>query len=230
MCFHSNLLEICMVKNKIKIMYAEDHKILRQSLVGMLNENEKFQVVGDAANGLEMIKLLRKQTPDIIITDIEMPEMNGFEMFKTIRREYSDIKFIFLSMHYSQLLALDMANIGVNAFLPKECGIDILEKTIIEVHENGYHFNTKVNNLIVSDYMNKMGYSNLINQLSLSARETEILKLICDGKTNKVVAEKLKITPATIDFHRQNIYKKTCSSNLAQLMKYAIKNGFVRLS
>ena len=75
-----------------------------------------------------------------------------------------------------------------------------------------------------------MGYSNLINQLSLSARETEILKLICDGKTNKVVAEKLKITPATIDFHRQNIYKKTCSSNLAQLMKYAIKNGFVRLS
>ena len=114
MCFHSNLLEICMVKNKIKIMYAEDHKILRQSLVGMLNENEKFQVVGDAANGLEMIKLLRKQTPDIIITDIEMPEMNGFEMFKTIRREYSDIKFIFLSMHYSQLLALDKANIKVN--------------------------------------------------------------------------------------------------------------------
>jgi DNA-binding NarL/FixJ family response regulator len=211
-------------------MYAEDHKILRECLVEMLNDNEKFKVIGDAENGLEMLKLLRKQPPDIIITDIEMPEMNGVEMFKIVRRELPDIKFIFLSSHYSSFLALEMANLGVNAYLPKECDIEILEKAICEVHTNGNYFNPIVTNLIITDYMKKLGYPSMINQLSLSARETEILMLICDGKTNKEAAEILEISPATIDFHRQNIYKKTCSSNLAQLMKYAIKNKLISLS
>lgn len=210
-------------------MYVEDHKILRECLVGMLNDNEKFKVIGDAENGLELLKLLRKQIPDIIITDIDMPEMNGVEMFKIIKREHPKIKFIFLSMHYSPFLALEMANIDVNAFLPKACNIEMLEAAIIEVHTNGYYMNTTVNNLLVTDYMHKMNSKNLINQLSLSARETEILMLICDGKTNKEAAEILEISPATIDFHRQSIYKKTCSSNLAQLMKYAIKNRLVSL-
>jgi DNA-binding NarL/FixJ family response regulator len=217
------------MKNKIKIMYVEDHKILRDCVISLLNENENFEIIGEAENGLEILKLLRTQIPDIIISDIEMPEMNGFELFDTVKKQYPDIKFIFLSMHYSNYLTTEMSNKGVNACLPKECGIEILEIAILEVYKSGFYLNNKTYNSITSNYINQLNYSSLIKQVSLSARELEILKLICDGKTNKEVSEKLKITIATIDFHRQNIYKKTCCDNFAQLVKYAIRNGILPL-
>ena len=132
-------------------------------------------------------------------------------------------------MYYSPYFASELISNGINAFLPKECDFDVLETAIHQVYNKGYYFNPSVNRYIVSEIMNSSRFLSIRNKLALSEREKEILKLVCEGKTNKEIAEELFLTPATIDFHRQSIYKKTEISSVALLVKYAIKNGITSL-
>jgi DNA-binding NarL/FixJ family response regulator len=217
------------MSKRIKIAYAEDHTLVRQTCIAALNSVEDFNVISEAANGLEMLKLIRKSQPDVLISDIQMPEMDGFELAKVVNKEYPDIKIIFLSSHYSSFFESEAIEAGVNGFLPKEIDFETLCEAIRRVYKEGYYLNPLTNKSLISKIMTANSYQSVRNQLTLSEREKEILSHLCNGKSNKEIAESLFVTSATVDFHRQSIYKKTEISSVALLVKYAIKNGITSL-
>ena len=215
--------------DQIKIMLAEDHVSVRQAYVTVLNGVENFHVIGDAGNGMELLKLMRRTTPHVVIADIEMPEMNGIEMAKIIHRDFPDVKVIFLSMHYSEAYASDILTNGANAFLPKECDLETLIEAVNVVYRNGFFMNKTTSRYLLANMLTEKKLKTIIQQLSLTNREIEILRHICDGLTNKAIADKLCLSPATVDFHRQKIYSKTCSTNIVELVKYAIRYRLIEV-
>lgn len=225
MLFHSNFVLSKEMSKKIKIMIAEDHTSVRQAYILLFKEIDNYEVIGEAKNGIELLKLMRKSVPDIVITDVEMPQMNGFELAKNIKKEFPNVLIIVLSMHYSEYYVTQMLINGANAFLPKACDIQILKDAIHGVIKDGYYFNKSISNLVISTLINEKKLSNLSKQSALNYREMEILKNICEGKTNKQIAQIIGVEPCTVDFHRQNINRKTNSTNVVELVKYAIKHG-----
>lgn len=208
-------------------MFAEDHTSVRQAYISVLVKEPNFRIIGEAGNGREMLKLMRRAVPDVVVTDIEMPEMNGVELAGHIRHEFPDVKIILLSMHYSETFAAHIISNGANAFLPKECSMEALIQAINTVHRNGYFFDPRISRFVLSNLLTEKRFRTIIQQLSLTQREHEVLQMICEGKTNREIADQLHIRPATVDFHRQKIYSKTGSGNVVQLVKYAIKNGLI---
>jgi DNA-binding NarL/FixJ family response regulator len=212
---------------KIKVAIAEDMELMRKSLVSLLEDYKIFEVVGEAANGKELLSLLKTVTPDIILLDIEMPIMNGMEALSILSVKYPAIKVIILSMHINDTLIVDFMTKGAKAYLAKGCNVDTLIETIKQVHTNGFSFSNQVSKAMLNNVMKERTINPFLDELALTERELEIVHELCEGKTNKEIANHLKITVRTIDFHRSNIYAKTKSRNLAELVKYAIKSGLV---
>lgn len=215
---------------RIKIIVAEDHSIVRQGLISLLKTFNEIKIIGEGENGIQILEILKEKQPDIIITDIEMPLMNGYELAKIICEKYPNIKVIFLSMYYSSSFAIEMIENGVSCCLPKEVKIETLIEAIKRVYTEGYYLNPKLNSFIISEIMSSKRFNSIRNQLALNEREIEVLKLICEGKINKEIGVKLHLTPATIDFYRQSIKRKTELSSVAELVKYAIKNGITEIN
>lgn len=213
-----------MSDTKIKIMIADDHLAVMQSIITRLNEESNFIVTGLATNGKELVDLIAKDEPDIAIIDLEMPIMTGAQAVRIIAANHPKVKPIMLSGYYSEYFVSELVKIGVCAYLAKRFDIDEVILTINKVYQDGYYFDKKVANLVVSEQEAK-AFDNIMKQISLTDREIEILKLVCKEKTNKEIALQLSITYDTVDFHRKNIYKKTNSSNVVGLVKYAIKSG-----
>lgn len=204
---------------------AENHKSARQAYISMLEDEENLLVIGDAGNGLDLLKLMEKQVPDIVITDLEMPIMNGYQLLEIIKEKYKDVKVIVLSMHDEDYYVSDLILRGASAYLPKRCELDDIIFTVNTVYKDGYYFTSPVSKIVVSSSLGDQKFKPFYEELGLSGRELEVLKLICEEKTNKEIAEVLEISLATVDYHRQNIYKKTQSTSLVGLVKYAVKNG-----
>lgn len=208
-------------------MMVEDHTSARQAYVALLNSEPNFRVIGQAGNPLDLLRLIEEEEPDIVITDLEMPMMSGSKLILLLKERYPNIKCIVLSMHdeaeYISQLIVD----GANAYVTKKSDIDELILTINRVYAGGYYFNKVVSKIIVSNAITRRDkeMAPVFKQLALTPRELDVLKLLCDEKSNKQIAEVLNISLATVDFHRQGIYKKTHASSVIGLVKYAIKNG-----
>lgn len=211
-------------------MVADDHTIFRQCLVDTLTEYNDVRVIGQGSTGKEIIKQVRINEPDVIVTDIEMPEMNGFELAANLKGDYPDIKIIFLSMYYSPYYAAQAIKDGVNACLPKECSFDALLEAIRSVYSEGYFFKHDVARYVISDVMAEKTFEQLKIQTQLNHRELEVLSLLCDGRQNQEIADVLNLSTATVDSYRQRIYKKTGISSIPLLVKYAIKNGITKIN
>lgn len=210
---------------------AEDHTSARQAYVALLNSDPNFLVTGQAGNAVDLLRLIDEDEPDIVITDLEMPMMSGGRLIGLLRERYPRIRCIVLSMHdeaeYISQLIMD----GASAYVTKKSDIDELILAINRVYEDGYHFSQVVSKIIVSNAITQREkeMEPVFKQLALSPRELDVLKLLCDEKSNKQIAEALSISLATVDFHRQSIYKKTQASSVIGLVKYAIKNGITSL-
>lgn len=215
-----------MSASKIKIMIADDHLAVMQSIISRLNDEDNISVIGQATNGKQLIEQIANQEPDIAIIDLEMPIMTGAEAVKVIATNYPKVKPIMLSGYYSEYFISELVKMGACAYLAKNFDIDEVILTINKVYNEGYYFNQKVAKLVVTE-QSKKSFENIIRQISLTEREVEVLTLVCKEKTNKEIALQLNITYDTVDFHRKNIYKKTNSSNVVGLVKYAIKSGIV---
>lgn len=211
-------------------MIADDHTIFRQCLVDTFSECDDIEVVGHGANGRDIIKQIRNNKPDLIVSDISMPEVNGFELADSLKTNYPDIKIIFLSMYYSPSYAAQAIKDGVNSCLPKECGFDILLDAIRSVHLKGYYFKSDVARSVISDVLAEKTFEQLKLQVQLNHREIEVLRLLCEGKQNRDIADALKLSTATVDSYRQSIYKKTNISSIPLLVKYAIKHGITPIN
>lgn len=213
--------------NKIRVGLAEDHDLVRQGLVALLEEEDNIEVVFDVPNGAELLEILQSKEIDVLLLDLDMPIINGHEALKVIRAKYSSIQTIIVSMHYEyEFIAESIAN-GAKGFLPKNCDFDKLVDAIELVHDRGFYFDEKVSQALVTKILTS-DEQNKSNQLS--EREIEIIVHICDGKKNKEIAEELFISTRTVEGHRNRISEKTKTGNIAELVIYAVKNGIYKIN
>ena len=209
---------------KIKIMMAEDHASARQAYVALLQDEPNFAVTGHAPNGYELLKLIEKQEPHIVITDLDMPVMNGSKLIEVLKVRFPRVKPIVLSMHDEAEFISQLILHGACAYLPKTCNFEELVLTVNKVFEEGYYFNPFVSRIIMSS---SSAVDHAGRELDLSPREIDVLKLICMEKSNHEIARLLNISINTVSYYRQNIFRKTESGSVIGLYKYALKNGVV---
>jgi DNA-binding NarL/FixJ family response regulator len=215
------------MEQSVRLAIAEDHELIRKSLIALLKGFKEITVVGEVGNGKALIDLLKSKPVDVVLLDFEMPVMNGPQALKVITQRFPTVKVIMLSMHNDFHSVYEMMMSGARAYLPKNCDVKTLINTITTVKNHGYYFCNHVSKAILNGSMHQASINPLLNEKALSDREIEVLQLLCYGKTNKEIALALFITPRTVDFHRGNLYTKTKSSNIAELIRYSIKNGLV---
>ncbi|HEY1039070.1 MAG TPA: response regulator transcription factor [Bacteroidia bacterium] len=212
---------------RITIAIAEDQTLVRKALISLLEENNQVRCIAEAGNGRELLDLLKTQQPHIVLLDIDMPVMNGRQTLELIKKRFPGVKVIMLSIYNDQNYISEFMAMGANAYLPKNSDVEVLMEAIQTVKEKGIYISPAVSNALLNGLRQEKNINPLFDELSLTARETDILKIICEGKTNKEIAEQLHISASTVDFHRGNIYTKTKSKNVTDLVKYAIKNGII---
>jgi Response regulator containing a CheY-like receiver domain and an HTH DNA-binding domain len=212
---------------KYKIALVDDESLFLQGLTMLVNNNEHMQVILSAENGQDLLTQLSKHEdlPDLLLCDLEMPVTNGVDVTKAVAASYPDIKVVILSSHYEPSLILKMLEIGASAFMPKNEKPDDFYLTIINVIEKGFHYNDYIVQLI-REKMLFGSKKKVKSSVELTSREMEILKLICDQKTNREIGEEIFISPRTVEGHRNRLLEKTDSKNTAGLIIYAIENGY----
>jgi len=210
---------------EIKILLADDHKILRDGLVNVIEKNPNLKVVGEATNGREAIKLCATLEPDVVIMDVAMEGLNGVEATRQISRDFPKSKVIALSMHSNKRFILGMFKAGAYGYLLKDCDSSELIKAVKTVAENKKYISQHISGAIVEELISPEDKEESI----LSQREKEILQLISEGKSSKEIAETLFLSSKTVDSHRKNIMDKLELFTIPDLTKYAIKTGLTSL-
>jgi DNA-binding NarL/FixJ family response regulator len=203
----------------IKIIIADDHSIIRDGLRAMLQKNDFCKIVGEAANGVELLNLLKETSCDVVCTDISMPVMDGVEATIQITKNFPKTKVMCLSMHEEAIFIKKMMDAGAVGYVFKDSSREELQTAIQSVHNGKKYFNQKLFDILLNIESNGKEAS------VLSSREKEILKLIAEEYTNPEIAEKLFLSVRTVDTHRQNLIQKLDVKNTAGLVKYAIKSG-----
>lgn len=213
------------MSKSIKIAIAEDHDLMRQGLVSLLDSEENISVVFDVENGARLFDELKKKKVDVVLLDLEMPVLNGHQALKILSARYPEVAVIVVSMHYSDSFISESIASGAKGFLPKNCDIDKVVDAIYAVLDEGYYFDDKISKALLKRVMKNEGQKNNYTQDPLTSREHQIVELVCSGKTNKEIANLLCLSVRTVEVHRNTINKKTNTKNIASLVTYAIKNG-----
>ncbi len=216
-----------MNKKTIKLVIVDDHDLFREGLRFVLSKNPDFDIIDEASNGLEYLNKIKTVKPDIVLLDIDMPIMNGINATIKSLELYPDLKIIVLSMHGDQEHYLKMIESGVKGFVLKDAGSKELTIAINEVFNNRNYFSQELlMKIILRKEQSPIG-EKLIKQLEISDRELEVLKLLCEAYSNNQIAEKLFISPKTVEGHKAKLMDKTNTTNSVSLVLYAIKNHIV---
>ncbi len=213
----------------IKVLLADDHHVVREGLKMLLNAHNVVQVVGEADSGRKVFAMLGEITPDIIIMDVSMPELNGIDATKRIRKDFPDIKILALSMHTDRRFIEGMLKAGASGYLIKNCAATELINAIESVAEGGLYLSPKIAGKVVNTCLTQQAVPIVSKADALSSREREILQLIAEGGDTKEIAFDLCLSPKTVEAHRRNIMEKLNLHNVAQLTKFAIKEGITNL-
>ncbi len=208
--------------SKINVLLTDDHRIIIDGLKSLLKNQEEINVAAEASNGREAIRILGLISIDVLLMDIDMPVMNGIDALKEIRKSHPNVKVIILSMHNEAGMIKSLIELGANGYLLKSCSQTELIDSIKKVAVGQSYFSSDVTLALLKPSANQ-GERNEI----LTDRETEILKLIAAGFSNKEIGDQLFISHRTVDTHRTNLMKKLDVSNIAGLISYAIRNGIV---
>ncbi|OHB49424.1 MAG: DNA-binding response regulator [Planctomycetes bacterium GWF2_41_51] len=209
----------------IRIVLVDDHKVLRHGLSQALKGEEDMEIVGQAENGYEAVKLAHELVPDVMMMDIAMPELNGIEATRQILKAHPQIKIITLSMHSNKKFIHEMFKSGARGYLLKDCEYSELINAIRVVMQNKIYISPSITGVVIENYM-MQGTEEKQNAFAiLSDREREVLQLIAEGKTTKQVARMLHVSPKTVEGHRTRIMHKLEIDSIANLTKYAIREG-----
>jgi DNA-binding NarL/FixJ family response regulator len=211
--------------NRIKVLLVDDHQLIIDGLKSLLKNTDEIVVAAEANNGREALRILDMLEIDVVLMDIDMPVMNGIDALKEMQKLNSRFKVIILSMHQEAGMIKSLMSIGAHGYLLKSCAQDELISAIRKVAAGQQFFSPEVTLSLLNPTPNNPLNTN--QPELLTDRETEILKLIAEGFSNKEIGSKLFISHRTVDTHRTNLMKKLNSSNIAGLISYAIKNGIV---
>jgi len=212
--------------NTIRLMLVDDHDIVRNGIKSLLEREEGIEVIAEAANGEEAIKVASEANPDIIIMDIKMPVMSGIEATRKIKQLPNAPKIIILSMHDLEEYVLQSVECGADGYLLKDTGKESFLKAISKVHAGEKYFSSDIAHVFVNTYLNNVGSptstpkpSAPSNNFNLTNREKQVLKMVVEGFTNKDIAEELDKSVRTIETHRFKIMKKLDVHNAIEMMK-----------
>lgn len=214
---------------KIRILLADDHEVFREGLRSMIEKHGDLEVVGDAETGRVAVRMATQLKPDIIIMDIAMPDLNGIEATSQIRATIPETRVIALSMHSDKRFVTGMLRAGAVGYLLKASAFDEVIQAIRTVMNNKHYVSGDIADTVVSDYVRQLTESAPEKQASLSPREREVLQLLAEGHSTKKIAETLHISANTIETHRAHIMAKLGIRTIADLVKFAIREGITSL-
>ena len=211
------------IMSKIKLLIADDHKILLEGIVSLLQSEGSFDVAATAGNGYEVMELVNKNDYDVCLLDFNMPGLDGMETAKLIKASKSEIKIIMLTTYNDKEIISELVHIGVSGYLLKNSDKTELAEAIKKVMSGRYYFSAEVEEIIMQGIAEKKN----TEVITLTDRETEIVKLLGKEYTNEKIANELHISYRTVETHRKNIMQKTKSHNLAGLLKHAYSKGLI---
>ena len=213
----------------IKVLLADDHKIVRDGLRTLLEKNPDIIVAGEAEDGREALQMAQKLLPDVVVMDIAMPDLNGIEATRQILADRSTVRIIALSMHSDKRFVSEMLKAGASAYLLKDCAFEELITAIRTVMKGKIYLSPGIAGVVIGEYIKKDAKADSSVFSLLSDREREVLQLMAEGKTTKEVASYLHVSVKTVETHRTNIMTKLDIHSIAELTKYAIREGLTTL-
>jgi two-component system response regulator NreC len=213
----------------LRIVLADDHQILRDGLRGLINGQPGMEVIGEAADGRTTVELARTLAPDVVIMDIGMPDLNGIEATRQIVAQVPTAKVIALSMHSDSRFVTGMLKAGASGYLAKDCAFEELARAIRAVAANRVYLSPGIAGLVVKEYVGHLPVAALPATAALTGREREVLQLLAEGRSTKDIATRLHLSVKTIETHRQKIMNRLGLRSVAELTKWAIREGVTSL-
>jgi two-component system nitrate/nitrite response regulator NarL len=214
-------------KERIKILVADDHPVVRKGLQSCLAKQDRLKLVGEASDGDEAVKKIRELSPDVVLMDISMPRMNGLAVTELIRKEAPKVKVLVLSVHNNRDYIFRIIQAGAHGFVSKEASPDELLRAIESVYQGDAFFSPEIAQAALNQIVTSGGKKEPFAQLT--SREREVLVLIAEGQSNKEIATKLGIGVRTIETHRERIMRRLDIHSVAGLTKFAIANGMISI-
>ena len=212
-----------------RILLAEDHTIVREGLCSLLENQPDMEVVGEAEDGQTAIELVRELLPDVVIMDITMPNLNGVEATRHITSEFPQVKVIALSIHSNRRFVADMLEAGAKGYILKECLFDELVQAIQAVIAGNGYLSSRITGIVVEDYANHLAAITDSPLAALASRERQVLQLVAEGTSTKQIALKLHVSTKTVEANRRQIMQKLDLHSVAELTKYAVREGLTPL-
>jgi two-component system response regulator NreC len=209
----------------IKILIADDHRLTREGIRTMLEQESDLKVVGEAEDGRAAARMARELGPDIILMDVCMPEMNGIVATSIIRSEFPKIKVLALSMLDDRRFVSHMLRAGASGYMVKDCSFKELIRAIRRVVQHKTYLSPGIMDIVVQDYVMPPAYDATPESSHLTLREKEVLQLVAEGCSTAQIAKSLNLSVKTIDSHRQRLMGKLNTKGIAGLTKYAIREG-----
>jgi DNA-binding NarL/FixJ family response regulator len=214
----------------IRILLVDDHTIIRQGLRSLLEKEPDMEVVGEAGDGRKTLQLVRQLVPDIVVMDITMPNLNGIDATHEIVSKFPEVKVIALSIHSNKRFVAGMLKAGASGYILKECLFDELVQAVRAVAGGVRYLSPRITGVVVDNYVEHLSATPPESSLStLTEREHEVLQLLAEGKGTKQIALELYVSPKTIEANRRQIMEKLDMHSVAELTKYAIREGLTSL-
>lgn len=208
----------------IRIVIADDHRILREGVARLLADQPDFEIVGEAADGREAVELARRLQPDVVLMDVTMPELNGIDAAARVRVEAPAVRVLAMSMHIDTAVVTRMLQAGATGYVIKGCGFDELCAALRATVANRRHLSSQVSDGAGRACVEQAG-ARARGRNTLTRREREVLQLLAEGKPTKVIAAKLGLSTKTVENHRKQLRDKLGLHSIAELTKYAIREG-----
>jgi len=214
---------------RVRIMLADDHTLVRQGLRKLLEERPDWEVIAEAGDGREAVRLAEQHKPDVAILDVAMPLLNGIEATRQITRRTPGTRVLVLSMHADEAYVTQILQAGATGYLLKDSADVDLVKAVGEAARGKSFFSPAIARVMLDDYVRQLADRGVTDRYdSLSEREREIFQLIAEAKTNKEIAALLNVSPSTVETHRAHIMEKLDLHSAAEIVLYAVRRGVIR--
>jgi two-component system, NarL family, invasion response regulator UvrY len=218
------------VLSPIKVALVDDHKLFRKGMVELINAFTGYRVIWEANHGKELIeKVSKEESPDVVLLDITMPQMDGYETAQWLKVHFPKIKILALSMYDQEDSIIRMFKSGATGYILKDAEPSELKAALQEMASKGFFFSPLVSNAFLNSMYKETQENKPTQQVTLSGRETEFLKLACTELTYKEIADKMCLASRTIDGYRESLFEKLGVKNRVGLVLYAIKHGIVKI-
>jgi len=213
----------------IRVLLVDDHPIMREGLRALLADERDVELVGEASNGRDALALTEQLAPDVVVMDVAMPDMNGMEAARRIADAQPGVRVVALSMHADKRFVRQMLLAGASGYLRKGCTFDELVRAVHTVAAGNTYLSPEIASTVAEDYTKRLISAGVSRPAALTPREREVLQLLAEGNQPKQIAARLNVSVKTVSSHRRSVMQKVGARSLADLVKYALREGLTSL-